>query len=84
MLQLNARVWIILNPQVPSAPVDTVYTAGHLTFLSSNIALKINGITEDTYDLITVLAPTFESDGQEYACGKSVARFQPPLRAWLR
>jgi hypothetical protein len=68
----------MLNPKVTTVPVDTAYIAGDLTFLSGTIMLKINGVTEGTYGLITVLAPTFKFDGQGYACGKSVARFHPP------
>ena len=68
----------MLNPKVTTVPVDTSHIAGDVTFLSGTNMLKINGITEGTYGLITVLAPTFESDGQGYACGKSVARFHPP------
>lgn len=68
----------MLNPKVTTVPVNTEYTAGDLTFLSGTIMLKINGVTDGTYGLITVLAPTFEFDGRGYACGKSVARFHPP------
>lgn len=68
----------MLNPKVTTVPVDTAHIAGDLTFLSGTIMLKINGVTEGTYGLITVLATTFEFDRQEYACWKSVARFHPP------
>jgi len=56
----------MLNPKVTTVPVDTAYVAGDLTFLAGTIMLKINGVTEDIYELITVLTSTFEFDGQEY------------------
>jgi len=68
----------MLNPKVTTVPIDTACIAGDLTFLSGTIILKINGVTEGNIGLITVLAPTFEFDGQGYACWKSVARFYPP------
>jgi hypothetical protein len=67
----------MLHPKVTTVPVDTACIAGDLTFLSGTIVLKINRVTEGTYGLITVLAPTFEFDGAR-VCVLELCRQVPP------
>jgi hypothetical protein len=82
MLQFNVRVWIMLNPKVTTVPVDTAYVEGYLTFLAGTIMLKINGVTEDIYEL-----PFWHPLSNLTGKGMSVRNVSPcstPFRVWRR